>query len=249
MKFGIFSDIHSNLESLKAVLDELKKQDADKYIFLGDFVGYNSSPNECIDLIKNNFILEGRNQNFFAVLGNHDARCFGHEMGTFFKEAAIAVEWTKRELAPQKLEFLKSFLLVQKIENFFICHGSPASPPAMEYLKTLGEARKNFKFFKEKICFFGHTHVPEIYSSRGGKVSGIPFSGKIAIKPDVRYLINAGSTGQPRDGDRRASCCIYDEAAKLVEIFRVEYDFRITQEKNSKAGLPAYLNKRLEKAR
>ncbi|MBI5643813.1 MAG: metallophosphoesterase family protein [Deltaproteobacteria bacterium] len=242
MRYAVISDIHSNLEALEAFLDQADKLKADKIICLGDIVGYNPNPNECIELIRKNKMQ--------CLMGNHDSRVAGIEDASDFNLlAARAIDWTIGVLKDENLLFLKNLprsLLVDR--KFLAIHGWVSDTD--RYIMGPGDALRNFELMNglEKpvsLCFFGHTHVPAAYIEEGGSVELTP-DNPVKIEKGRKYLINPGAIGQPRDRDPRASFLIYDSKKSQVNFYRVEYDISSTAGKIIEAGLPERLAERLK---
>ena len=242
MRYGIISDVHSNLEALKAALDYL--QDVDALFCVGDVVGYGPNPNECCDLI--------RERSTMSVLGNHDAAAIGRMPLDWFNPLArIAIRWTAGQLSDVSRGYLETLALVYRSEEFIMVHGSLSSPQCFEYITSPWEARNTLHEMDEHtVCFIGHTHAAEYYWRQIGRFTAhtadMAFGGVIELKPDCRYVINCGSVGQPRDGNPKASAVIFDTEARTVEIHRLEYPLDITQRKMRDIGLPEPLRQRLE---
>lgn len=240
MRYAVISDIHSNLEALASCLEEIEKLDAQKIVCLGDIVGYNSNPNECIDLL--------RQKEAVCVMGNHDSRASGLEEPTDFNyHAAAAVYWTREALTPENTLFLKDLPRSAMVDGKFLAiHGWVNDTD--RYILGANDAQKNFALLKDKktnLCFFGHTHVPITYiESEGSVLLNLDESFKVSKEP--AYLVNPGSVGQPRDRDPRASFVIYDTKKAAVSFHRVEYDVQSTAEKILAAGLPERLAERLK---
>jgi diadenosine tetraphosphatase ApaH/serine/threonine PP2A family protein phosphatase len=242
MRIGILSDVHSNLEALTAVLEDAKKQNIDDYVCVGDIVGYCANPNECIDIIRD----LSRN----SIAGNHDFGVCSLTDITFFNDfAKRAIEWTKKVIKVDHLSFLKSLPLSCEIEDLLFVHSSPSSPDTWNYVLSMYDAKREFDFFSNQICFIGHSHQPVTFSVNSKNELGSSIENMIEISKNKRYIINAGSVGQPRDGNPKASYCIYDSKEGTVSFKRIPYDIESTQEKIIKAGLPLFLAKRLERGR
>lgn len=239
MSYAVISDVHSNLDALKAVLRDIHTKGVKKIFFLGDAVGYGPDPGECIDLLRGNCLN--------AVAGNHDWAVTDYISIEYFNEnAKKAIVWTKAHMTAEGLEYLKSMPLTasSKEEDAFFVHASPETPDAWNYLFTLNDLEINFRCFEEKICFVGHSHAPfiaERFPSR--EIELHKESAKIGSAE--KYLVNAGSVGQPRDGDPRACYTLIDN--DRIGLIRVEYDVSSTQEKMRGAGLPVQLIERLSK--
>lgn len=237
MRYGIISDVHSNYEALTSVLRFLAEQSIDKYLCLGDIVGYCAEPHRCIE--------EARKLNCDFVAGNHDFAAVEKlsidYFNIFAKESTI---WTQENIEQSDRDFLSSQPLVLDYGEFTIVHGSLYMPEAFGYVQTIIDALYSFRELKNSILFIGHSHVPITFVEH----ASISFSVEdtIRIEPEKRYIINVGSTGQPRDEDPRACCAIYDTDAKIVRICRNEYDIYGAAEKITKAGLPVINAERLK---
>jgi predicted phosphodiesterase len=237
-KLAVISDVHSNLEALRAVLQEIERQGVDRVLFLGDAVGYGPEPEECVRLLKKHCGL--------MIAGNHDWATVGLTPVEYFNDnARAAIEWTSLIISPQTKEFLKSLRPYQALakEDIFLCHGSPRDPEAWNYILSLEDAERAFYNFEEKLCLVGHSHVPFIVEMTEDR-SLVVHPERVRMRKGSRYLVNAGSVGQPRDGDPRATMVIIED--DVIEIKRVEYDFRATQAKMLRQGLPESLAQRLE---
>ncbi|HNR93291.1 MAG TPA: metallophosphoesterase family protein [Kiritimatiellia bacterium] len=240
MKFALLGDIHSNLEALQAVLKDAAEQGVTDYACMGDIVGYNSNPRECLEIIRN---LKCR-----CVRGNHDHYCSHDEnLAGFHPLAADVVDWTRKQLSDDELEFLRTRKLIEPVESFTIVHSTLDTPEMWGYVFDKFEAEANFNYQTTSICFYGHTHVPLAFEKTDIIRCGMYT--KIRVGLGKKYFINVGSVGQPRDGDPRAAYVIYNMVDNTVELRRVPYDFTITQEKIRAAGLPARLASRLAQGR
>jgi len=239
MRYGILSDIHSNLEALETVLHELSREHIDSYLCLGDIVGYGADPNRCIHLI--------RELDPPLVIGNHDAGCTGRlSLGYFNEYARSALIWTMDRLDEQEAQYIKTPpYVIRSNEKHTLVHGTIDSPDIFNYMLTPEQAGASFHILETQILFLGHTHVPGIFEGRNEKVIYY-YKPKIKLSERSRYIVNAGSVGQPRDGDPRASFVIYDTLKKTIEMKRVEYPIKHTAEKILKAGLSEFLANRLE---
>lgn len=241
MRFGIISDIHSNLEALSAVLDLLGSADA--LYCVGDVVGYGPNPNECCDIARERAV---------TVLGNHDAAVAGKMALDWFNSAARrAAEWTRDELTAENRLFLESLPLTSRSEHFMTVHGSLPMPERFFYITSPWEARPTFDSMSPfGLCFIGHTHVAEYYVRKVGEMGADQISmmsgGTINLLPGFQYIVNPGSIGQPRDGNPQAAYAIYDTDAQTIEIRRLDYPISAVQDKMRSAGLPDSLVDRLE---
>ena len=238
LRYGIFSDVHSNQEALDAVLSFFKKEGVEEYLCGGDTVGYGAEPRECIAKI--------RSLGTKGVGGNHDWACVGmfsaEEFNPLAKEAIL---WTRDVLGEQELNFLKSLRNIDTFGDITVVHGSLDSPEEFRYIVDAESASPTLNLLQTKVCFVGHSHLPMIISKdREGRVD-LHRGGKAKMEKDHRYLVNVGSVGQPRDGDSRATCAIFDSDKSFVAIERVPYDIASAQKKMIRAGLPSFLAARL----
>jgi predicted phosphodiesterase len=246
MKYLILSDIHSNQEALGAVLSFVRRKRWDKVVFLGDLVGYGANPNQTVDLLRSLKPLVG-------IRGNHDKVCSGIENGEMFNRIAMeAAMWTRRKLTRSNLKWLKALPKGPVVvdEAFAISHGTPVDEDA--YIFGEIEALNVFRHTDFPLCFFGHSHFPVIFGLSTEAITTILTIGtsfRFKLKPGVRYLINPGSIGQPRDGNPLASFAIYDSRSRTVTIHRIAYRVEQTQDKILKAGLPRPLADRLSLGR
>jgi len=240
MRTAVIADIHANLEALQAVLARIEVLGADKIVCLGDIVGYNADPNDCVDII--------RGRNIKCVLGNHDVCAAGLEEPEDFNPVARrAVLWTRGELTDENKLFLRSLPRGLRVKDMFFFHGS--IDDTNRYILYKSDAADNFAMLAGmgkllRTGFFGHTHVGAVLCSSRATVSvDLSSDQRLAVKN--RYLINPGSVGQPRDGDPRASFLVYDAGNRRVIFNRVEYDLQACQDKIIRAGLPSWLAERL----
>lgn len=239
MRYGIVSDIHSNLAAFEAVLEDMGTVDA--LWCLGDVVGYGPDPNECVELL--------RRHEHICVLGNHDAAAIGKlDTSDFNPVAAHAAAWTAGQLSERTRSYLLALPEAPVIrEPFTIVHGSPRHP-VWEYITNAGTAAANFRHFSSRACLVGHTHVPALFELRDSTqlIARRPEIGEVvAVRSLGRFIANPGSVGQPRDGDPTAAYGIYDADAGTLEWRRVEYPIATTQERMGAAGLPRPLIDRL----
>lgn len=241
MRFGIFSDVHSNLEALESVLNFLNKEKIQSFLCIGDLVGYGPNPNECVQRIAGLKKVQG-------IAGNHDYAAVGMKATTWFNEfAARAIVWTKRQLKEENRNFLIRLPRLIEASLFTLAHGSPRDP-IDEYLLTPRQFLDNCEFFRTPVCFVGHTHIPSVfYTDSLGVIQHKPLADgeTFQIDPNSKTVVNVGSVGQPRDGDARACAAIYDTEKNEVRFVRCSYDVKAVQEKMRQASLPLFLIERL----
>lgn len=242
MIYGIYSDIHGNLEALQAVLDRMKELGVQRRICLGDLVGYCANPNECVDLIRQNSDV--------VILGNHDSVALGRETSENFNfYARRAIEWTRENLSPASSEFLQKLPYLEAEDELCFVHASPRSPADWYYVTSLDDAVDAFSFFRQRVCFVGHTHWPVIVVMEGETSFRICDTLSYTLEPGQRMLVNVGSVGQPRDRNPMASFAICDSKALSVEIERVPYDIGKTQKKMRDLDFADFLINRLSEGK
>ncbi len=236
-KFAILADIHANSDALEAVIEDARSQSVTDFVCVGDVVGYNACPNECVDLV--------RSLDCFTVRGNHDHYCaYDESLDDFHPMAASVVAWTRRQLAGDRARWLRDLPLHAFHQGMTLVHSTLDMPERWGYVFDSIEAEAHFCYQNTQICFHGHTHVPVIFEKHGGSVERYDPQ-DIHIGLGRRYFINTGSIGQPRDNDNRSSYCIYDVMQREIKFRRVEYDIEATQAKIRAAGLPERLAQRI----
>jgi predicted phosphodiesterase len=236
MRLAVLSDIHANLAALDAVCDELGT--VDEIWVLGDIVGYGPQPNEVIRRLQE---LGAR-----AVTGNHDGAAIGTVDASWFNpDAQAAIQWTATVLDENARAYLAVLPEVRRDGELTAVHGSPREP-IWEYITDAAIAAANMTAFETRHCLYGHTHLPVIYRSDGIHMTVVTATTAAPIALDARRaLINPGSVGQPRDGNRDASYLILDTEVGVAEFHRVRYDVGLTQRLMREVGLPRWLAERL----
>ena len=243
MRIALISDIHSNLEALESVLDRLTREGVETILNLGDLVGYNASPGECLALLKS----QG---NIRSLAGNHDLALLEPERAQAFNIIAYqALMWGREQVPQDGLKFLQGLPLTLKAPGFWACHGTPTSPDT--YIAYHFQGKRVLKDMSKgsgvRVCFFGHTHRRALwYRDIRGKVAlQEPAAPKVVLDPEGHYLINPGSVGQPRDGNPEAAYAIFDDEEFSIHFKSVPYDVVTAQRRILAAGLPPYLAERL----
>ncbi|MGA1235618.1 MAG: metallophosphoesterase family protein [Limisphaerales bacterium] len=236
MKYAIIADLHANLEALEVVLNDSKEQGCTHYCCLGDVVGYNANPKECLDIV--------REMNMPCVKGNHDEYCsLESNLEGFNPHAAEAIQWTRNQLTEEDREWLRNLKYIRMVASFSIVHATLDGPQRWGYVFDRLAAAASFTYQNTSICFFGHTHVP-IAFIRDTVVRGGTYS-KFKVEPGRKYFVNVGSVGQSRDGVAKATYVVYDMDEGTIELRRLDYDIAKTQAKIRAAGLPERLAERL----
>src|SRR5580704_14603012 len=243
MKYAIIADIHANLEAFQVVLDDIEKQKCTHVCCLGDVVGYNANPKECLDTI--------RAMNIPCVKGNHDEYCSMDEaLEGFNPHAAEAVNWTRQQLSPDERLWLKDLKYFRMVTSFSMVHATLDGPQRWGYVFDKLAAAASFTYQNTGVCFFGHTHVPVAFirDDRDKTVRGGTYS-KFKVDPTKKYFVNVGSVGQPRDNNPKSAYVVYDMDVGTIELRRLDYDIPAVQKKILEAGLPARLAERLSYGR
>jgi predicted phosphodiesterase len=236
MKYAIIADIHGNLDAFQVVLDDIRAQNATHIVCLGDVVGYNAQPKECLNIV--------RQMNLPCVKGNHDEYCStDNHLDGFNPHAAEAVHWTREQLSEEDKRWLRELKYSRMAANFTMVHATLDAPERWGYVFDKLAAAASFPYQNTQMCFFGHTHVPVAFM-RDTVVRGGTYS-KFKVDPSKKYFINVGAVGQPRDNNPKAAYVLYDMDAQTIELRRLDYDIAAAQKKILAAGLPARLAERL----
>ncbi len=235
MKLAVLSDVHGNVEALRAVLADLDAEGAAEIVACGDSIGYGPDPEEAVALL--------RERGAHLLAGNHElglCRCNG--LGWFNPKARCALEVTSHLVTPATVEYLSGLRKHLILHGCWFVHGFPPDS-AHTYLfatddeKIVAALRK----LNQRICFLGHTHEVMLVKCQGDRVTRLnPGRGVRALAPDAAYLVNVGSVGQPRDDwDKSAKYVLFDLAAQTVDFRFVPYDSAPTRAKILERGLPS----------
>jgi len=238
MRTAILTDVHANLEALTACIDAAKKAGVDRFVCLGDTVGYGADPDLACDIVRRTCQ--------FAVVGNHDAAVSGRMDYSFYYAAAReALDWTKKKISPANLAWLKSLPYSVPEGDVLFGHGSPLDPSAFEYIFALEQAEDLVARAGKLayLTFIGHSHLQRAFLLLP-RVKDV-WQDRVAIQPGYKYLCSIGSCGQPRDYDARACFGIWDDGKRMVEFHRVEYDAHAASKKILDAGLSTHFARRL----
>ena len=236
MKYAVIADIHANLEAFEMVLADTKEQKCTHYCCVGDVVGYNANPRECLEIV--------RAMGMPCVKGNHDEYCSSEEdLEGFNPHAAEAVNWTRKQLTQEERHWLRDLKYVRLVASFSMVHATLDGPQRWGYVFDKLMAAASFTYQNTSVCFFGHTHVPVAFI-RDSVVRGGTYS-KFKVEPGKKYFVNVGSVGQPRDGNPKSAYVIYDMEEGTIELRRLDYDIAKAQKKIMEAGLPQRLADRL----
>jgi len=243
LRLAVLSDIHGNIEALRAVFADIDALGITDIIALGDNVGYGPRPEEVIALLRQRAVS--------SVMGNHEAGLsFASSLAWFNPVARKALDITRELVSAETLAYAASLPDHLVTDGLRFVHGAP--PRAINtYLFELDEEELAglFRLYPERVCFAGHTHDLKLYTLRGKTVEKRYFEKTAALRlePGARHIVNAGSVGQPRDGDHRAKYVIYDRDKDSVQVRRLEYDIEKTAREIIERGIPEAYARRLGK--
>ena len=247
-KYAILSDIHANYYALSAVIEDVRNQECTDLVCLGDIVGYNAYPRECLDYI--------RSLNCPVVLGDHDEAVADPSVAQMSPAALNVIQWTRDQLAAEDLAWLASLKFHATVKPdtgfpFTIVHSSMDHPSYWTNVRNRDDAVRHFSRQITPLCFHGHTHIPKVFMSNDSMtiediyaLNRLHYSDEkvIMLKSKVKYFFNIGSVGASYDGDPRACYTIYDTDSNLIIYRRVDYDIRAAQTAILAAGLPEQLS-------
>jgi len=234
---AIVSDIHSNIDALRVVMQDIADRGATEIVCLGDVVGYGPCPAECLDIAMRCFDV--------TLCGNHEWAVLNEPLG-FHRIARDAVLWHRTQLTPRwysskrhkdSWDFLRGLPLKYERGKLQFVHASPSNPTEEYLLRTdldeiLGELGPKFeRAFRrtEWATFVGHTHYPGIVTEEAEFLVPKEIGFEFELRPGRKYIVNVGSVGQPRDGDRRACYVTLDRG--ILRYHRLEYDVEATFQK------------------
>lgn len=242
MRVAAITDIHANLPALEAVLEDIEASGAEEIWCLGDVLGYGVEPDACADLVRERCEI--------CLVGNHDLAVLGSlDISSFSEAAAIAVEWTRDNVAEQTLEFLRELEPRGERAGTGLFHASPRDP-IWEYVLSGEQAAAGIDANPQRIGLIGHSHVALFFSRpegvNDGEARGAQASdGALLDLGQGGWLVNPGSVGQPRDGDPRAAWLELDTEAETACFHRVAYEIERAAAPIAAAGLPSRLANRL----
>jgi diadenosine tetraphosphatase ApaH/serine/threonine PP2A family protein phosphatase len=246
LRAAVLSDIHSNRHALEAVLAAVDEAAVDEVWCLGDMVGYGAEPDACTALIRERCSV--------SLVGNHDLALLGVlDVSTFSEAAAAAVEWTRRQVSEETLEYLATLEPTASQSGVGLFHASPRDP-IWEYVLSTDQAEAGLDAQEERVGLIGHSHIALFFvraarESRGHAQGAQAAAGAEVEVGEGEWLLNPGSVGQPRDGDSRAAWLELDTERWLARYHRVEYDIEGAASAIRAAGLPDVLAERLELGR
>jgi diadenosine tetraphosphatase ApaH/serine/threonine PP2A family protein phosphatase len=244
MRISILADIHANREALTACLAHAASNGAERYIFLGDLVGYGADPEWVVTTIA-----DYCNRGAVCVRGNHDEAVLTPPGASMQPEAGVVIEWTRSQLGAGSMAFLRDLPLQAEHEGMLFVHANAWAPERWEYILSPFEARSSMSATRCRITFCGHVHVPQIYHMgadwRAAAFTPVPGTA-VPLGSTRRWLALPGSVGQPRDGNPAACAAMLDTDKRNLTFYRVPYDTARAAAKVLAAGLPQNLSTRLE---
>lgn len=246
MLLALLTDLHANRQALAACLDDAAAFGPDRYVFLGDYVGYGADPEWVIDTVMHHV-----EWGAIAVRGNHDTAAVGALGRSMRPEAQAVIEWTRPRLSAVQHDFLAGLPLTAELGECFFAHANPWQPDNWEYVLSGADAAHALAAVPHKFLFCGHSHDPALYnlSSLGKLGHFLPVAGQtIPLAGPRRWLVIPGSAGQPRDGSLAAAYALFDTESQSLSYRRVPYDVAGAAAAVRAAGLPETLARRLETA-
>ena len=244
MKIAFLTDLHANREAVSTVLAHARAEGAQRWVLLGDFVGYGADPGWVVDQVR-----ELVRQGASAVMGNHDQAVVQGSAPGMRPDARYVVDWTRAQLSAAQLDFLASLPMTQQQGDQLYVHANAWAPPDWGYILGRSEAVRSMGATDARYTFCGHVHEPCLYHLSGTGKAGefVPTPGvAIPVLPHRQWLVIPGSAGQPRDGNPAACYAMFDDDQHLLTFQRVPYDHQTAGDKIRAANLPQRLASRLE---
>jgi len=239
---ALFSDIHANREALDACLADARRRGAERFVFLGDLVGYGADPSYVVDLVA-----QFRRDGAAAIKGNHDA-AVARPRHTMTTDARLAIDWTRKQLDDAQKEFLAGLpLSISWVDTLFV-HAEASDPAHWIYILHASDAERSMRAARERITISGHVHQPRLYQKSVGRpaIGRLPATDEpISLAEGHKWHAVIGSVGQPRDENPEAAYALYDDAKGLLIFARAPYDIEAAARKIRAAGLPESLAARL----
>ena len=239
-KLALFSDIHGNLEALNTIIADARAQGVTNFACLGDVVGYGPDPSGCVAKVQE--------IGCACVKGNHDDDASNdRDLWNLNDVARESLTWTRDRLSESQKEWLRELPYQRRLGRNMLVHASLEDPASWPYIHNKFDAQIALGLQKQPVCFFGHTHVPVTYSYNGSSVQKVKET-EIKLDKGLKYLVNVGSVGQPRDGDPKSCYVIFDSSQGTIEYRRVSYNIEGVVKGLEEAGLSSDLSERLRVA-
>ena len=246
MLLALFADVHANRQAFAACLEAARGRGAERFILLGDFVGYGADPEWSVDTVMR-LVEEGA----LAVRGNHD-NAIGTPSETMNEVAQAAIDWTRGRLGATQRAFLASLPLTREEDDRLYVHSEASNPARWRYVQSTADAARSIAATTALVTFCGHIHRPALYSmsATAKMTSFVPTSGVgVQLLTGRRWLAVLGSVGQPRDGNPAACFATYDTEKREITYCRVPYDVETAASRIRASGLPLWLADRLLQGR
>ena len=234
MRYGVISDVHSNLHALEAVLGTLEREGVDAIVCAGDLVGYGPHPNECVARIAS------LDPAPVVIAGNHDLMAIGRlptdDLGPLPRQT---IDWTSDVLDGDARRYLEALPDSEVTgDGVVVAHGSLDDP--VEYVFDAAAAAEQLALVAERhpdarVLVLGHTHIQRAFGQDGDLAP----DGEVAIG-DRRWLLNAGSVGQSRERRALARALVLDLDRSVARFLALDYDVRATERDLRAAGLPEH---------
>ncbi len=239
MQVAIVSDIHGNRHAFEAVLDAIAASDCEEMWCLGDLVGYGAEPDACVELARRHAAV--------CLAGNHDLGVRGAlPLEQFSRGAALAAKWTQQTITLETRAYLDKLRPASLEEEVGLYHASPRDP-VWEYVLSPLQAELCLDAQPHRVCLIGHSHIALSFCRAAGSTAtgGTRGEDEELHLADGEWLLNPGSVGQPRDGDRRAAWLELDTGRWMAVYRRIEYDIAGARAAIRDARLPDSLAERL----
>jgi len=242
LRTAIFADIHANRPAFEACLKQAHERNADRIVLLGDYVGYGADP-EWVTERVGNLVADGA----IAIMGNHDS-AVGKSDEDMNVEAQIAIEWTRGELGKAQRDFLATLPLTHRADDSLLVHADASAPHEWNYVIDASDAARSLRATTARLTLCGHVHRPAVYTvSAAGKMTAFTPVTDVPLEllEGRRWLVVAGSVGQPRDGSAAASYLLFDAERRQITFCRAPYDVAQAAAQIRRKGLPPWLADRL----
>ena len=242
MRLAILADIHANRQAFAACLDAARDKGAERYICLGDIVGYGADPEWSLDRV-----MAMADDGALVVRGNHD-NAIGSTAETMNAEAQAAIEWTRGRLSAPQRQYLAGLPMTLEEDGRLYVHADASNPPRWRYVRDAADAGRSMIATAAHVTFCGHIHRPALYSmsATAKMTSFVPVAGvPVQLLRGRQWLAVLGSVGQPRDGNPAACFAMFDTEKNEVTYCRVPYDVMEAARRIRANGLPSLLADRL----
>jgi diadenosine tetraphosphatase ApaH/serine/threonine PP2A family protein phosphatase len=246
VSIALMSDIHGNREAFEACLADARRRGVERFVLLGDYVGYGADPGWVVDEVRD-LVAHGA----IALKGNHDAAVRDPEI-RMNPVAEAAMAWTRGRLDEGQGAFLAGLPLSAIDDDRLYVHANGWAPGDWGYVLTPVEAERSMRTTPQRYTYCGHTHCPMLYHMSPQRPAGEfqPLSGKpVPLSPSRCWLTVLGSVGQPRDGNPAACYGLLEFAPLRFTSVRVPYATTAAAAKIRAAGLPESLAQRLLEGR